>query len=792
MKSLLFTSLFLLTLFNNKINAQKCAEFESILVDACGIIEGSNEMFRFKVGSGNLYVANLNIVWSNNSFQGFCQTAGTAARVAALNRSVKRCGLLLEPTGGVLPAGKSVLVITSELMDTLANSFANLEDTIIVIFQCGSVSAGHFKNFQAGAGARTTIFTFSGPGGCSDTATYVADSLQTSTGSHAAADGASVDFTPSGITTYNNIGCNAPVKQSTIFAGNDTSICAGAIISLKASGSNFKKYFWKGGYGIFSKRDSLNTFYTPSNSDTYPISIIITAYTNCASDSISDTLVINKNNPTVSAGNDTSICKGSIITLQAKGGTAYIWQSNPSLSCTNCNNPTVTTNTTQSYFVDIFSGSCTYRDTLVVTVVDYDILTIGNNVSICSGDSSAITAISSNGYLWTPQNGLSCTNCATPNASPNLTTTYTVSSLGFCPASGQITVNVTQRILPSISISSPTTSICIGETITFSSSVTNEGTAPLLQWYVNGSPVSTGPIFSTSTLGNNDVITCSLTSNATCASPPTVTSNPITMLVSASLTPVISISAFADKICKNQPLNLKSNITNGGQQPLYRWIKNNQVVGNGSSYSDQTPMNGDNYQCILTSSSPCASVDSALSNIITATVYDLPIADAGIDSAIYLGTSIVLNGSGGITYLWLPNSSLSNLNTANPIASPSENTTYYLLVTDQNGCSAKDSVIITIKPGEDIKIILPTAFSPNKDGVNDAFGIINGYQLKTTEMRIYNRWGERIFETTDKDEWWDGTYKGIEQGLGVYIVNIKATTIYNKSLSFISNLTLLK
>lgn len=126
----------------------QCLQVQSILVDACvpggGCVnsqspncscEGKNEMVLFKVGSAALNTANLSAVWPNNSFRGWAQNTGTATNVSNLNATIASCGYLKEPVGGVLPANSSVLIITSWDMCPTANSFASLQDTLIVLFQ---------------------------------------------------------------------------------------------------------------------------------------------------------------------------------------------------------------------------------------------------------------------------------------------------------------------------------------------------------------------------------------------------------------------------------------------------------------------------------------------------------------------------------------------------------------------------------------------------------------------------------------------------------------------------------
>src|SRR5688500_17805884 len=182
-----------------------CIEIESILVDACGSPEGENEMVRFQVGPAPVNLAMMIVDWPNNPYLGLCQDATTASIVAGWNSTITQCGLLIEPTGGIIPAGEHVILVSSTNVIPGANSFAGLSDTIYVIFQCAGNTNGHFANF--GIGLRTLRIDI---GACNDVVTYDRALLEDMTGVHVAADGATVIFDWTGNATYSNFGCNAP------------------------------------------------------------------------------------------------------------------------------------------------------------------------------------------------------------------------------------------------------------------------------------------------------------------------------------------------------------------------------------------------------------------------------------------------------------------------------------------------------------------------------------------------------------------------------------------------------
>jgi len=151
-----------------------------------------------------------------------------------------------------------------------------------------------------------------------------------------------------------------------------------------------------------------------------------------------------------------------------------------------------------------------------------------------------------------------------------------------------------------------------------------------------------------------------------------------------------------------------------------------------------------------------------------------PTADAGPNITIALGSNAILSGSGGGVYSWIPSTGLSCSNCPNPIASPIITTTYVLVVMDIYGCSDTDIVIVRVNEppcNGTLSVFIPNAFSPNGDGENDVLQlyIINNTCAKEIQFVIYDRWGERVFETNDANIKWDGTYKGQQLNSGVYM-----------------------
>ena len=115
---------------------------------------------------------------------------------------------------------------------------------------------------------------------------------------------------------------------------------------------------------------------------------------------------------------------------------------------------------------------------------------------------------------------------------------------------------------------------------------------------------------------------------------------------------------------------------------------------------------------------------------------------------------------------------------SNPIATPTTTILYTVEGTDASGCKNTDTISVKVDfSNKNGLFLVPNAFTPNNDGLNDCFGIKHWGVLESVEFNIYNRWGELIFHTTDVTKCWDGKWKGREQDPAVFVYWIKAKSI---------------
>jgi gliding motility-associated-like protein len=161
---------------------------------------------------------------------------------------------------------------------------------------------------------------------------------------------------------------------------------------------------------------------------------------------------------------------------------------------------------------------------------------------------------------------------------------------------------------------------------------------------------------------------------------------------------------------------------------------------------------------------------------ITIVINAPPVLTMGPDVTISEGASTVLNVSvtGNIvSYKWTPSTGLNNPNIEDPKASPSSTTTYTLVVVDDNKCETSGNMTVTVSGRS--KIIIPNAFSPNGDGINDTWVITNLSIYPGATINVFNRYGQLVYHSENNSKAWDGTYNGksLPTGTYYYIIDLK-------------------
>lgn len=153
------------------------------------------------------------------------------------------------------------------------------------------------------------------------------------------------------------------------------------------------------------------------------------------------------------------------------------------------------------------------------------------------------------------------------------------------------------------------------------------------------------------------------------------------------------------------------------------------------------------------------------------------------DSArIKLGQNVDLNisatGSSIASLIWSPSSDLSCSDCVNPNASPIQTIKYFVTAYDPNGCEAKEDVVVIVAP--EYEVFIPNAFTPNGDGNNDYFEIFGNKEAwKHFEVDVFNRLGEKVFESNDMNFKWDGTFRGKPESPSVFVYMVRVVYLNN-------------
>lgn len=167
------------------------------------------------------------------------------------------------------------------------------------------------------------------------------------------------------------------------------------------------------------------------------------------------------------------------------------------------------------------------------------------------------------------------------------------------------------------------------------------------------------------------------------------------------------------------------------------------------------------------------------------------------DTVIDLGQTIQLHSTFGpypssaiVSYQWTPSTGLSCVDCPSPMLFPYGRMTEYSLTITYNGhCFTTASMKVLVE--NDLEVFIPNAFSPNGDGNNDIF-LIYGEGIKTVDLTIFNRWGEKVYDSASQYAGWDGTYKGVLQNPGVYVYNARITFLDNRTIQKTGSVSILR
>ncbi len=430
----------------------------------------------------------------------------------------------------------------------------------------------------------------------------------------------------------------------TVNAGSDLVVCPAQTATLTATGAN--TYSW-------SPLVQNGVPFTPTADGTYTVTG--TSTEGCIN--TDQVLVTLGTTPTIIA-NDVTACSNGNVVLTASGASTYSWSPATNLSSTTGASVTFTAGTTTSYTVSGTSATgCVGTDQATVTVSAAPAVNAGNDVSICAGQSTVLTATGATSYQWT---GLAAGNGI--SVSPTVTTTFTVSATGASGCASTDQVVVTVNALPVVN-GGPNINACPNTPITITATGANT--------YSWNPSIQNGVAF-TPTTTMNYLVTG--TSAQGCTG---------TDFVLVTLLPAFTISTPPVSVCQNLTANL---VATGALS--YSWSPATNLSATTGGTVTFTPGTNTNYTVTGTNAAGCTATSSLI-----VTVKALPLVNAGFDATICAGQSSVLSATGANGYQW------TGLAAGNPITvTPSATTTYTVTGTAANLCTNTDQILITVNP----------------------------------------------------------------------------------------------
>lgn len=563
-----------------------------------------------------------------------------------------------------------------------------------------------------------------------------------------------------------------PLPKGTIT--DDLAICVGESVELEAGGG--VKYDWSPASSLDCANCAL-VIATPPATTTYQVTI--TNQFGCVD--LQDVEVTVNPYPTGVLSSVENICFGQSVTLESIGGTSHVWSPSAMLDCDTCAVVTASPNITTLYSVLVTNQfNCILEDTVLVNVNPLPVVAVTGRNDICRGETIELVASGGGTYEWTPADELSCNTCENPTLQPDSTDTYKVlvtNSFG-CMDSTTHTVNV--HDIPSVSTIDDVT-ICLGDNIQLSST---ETLASRIEWNpaIDLSDASAlSPILSPK---NTTTYTITVFTDYGCTASDEVNVNVIDKVM-------VDIDAVGE-LCFGESVQLNTEVLQAGNLGVsYVWNPINYFNEQNTSNPVLTPDTTRTYTLIAYSGSCTPDTQK-----VTVVVNPLPVLAEVEPIKVVEGTPVTLDipvlvGEAS-TYSWTPSYNLNCDNCENPSLIANQTERYSLLVTDAKGCQDENDVTVNVigRCGDDI--FMPNTFTPNRDGKNDVLRVRGLTDNGLKFMRIFDRWGNLVFETNDINEGWNGTYKGQLVDPGVFIYQFEAICTNGLTVTRQGNVTLLK
>ena len=422
-------------------------------------------------------------------------------------------------------------------------------------------------------------------------------------------------------------------------------------------------------------------------------------------------------------GPDTTLCKGSQIKLEANDDAFvnYLWQDGSTAS-------SFVVTASGLYHV-VVADACdnTFKDSVLITEASSIPINIGPDRIKCNNDTVHLSAPPGFlNYQWSNNYNISSTTSQSVIINPLTDTVYYVKAEKTPGCFAYDTVRVHVNASPPINLGSDK-SFCSGDSAVF-----DVGSDFNTYLWSNG---STQPAIIVKNAGTYSVVGVD---NQGCKTYDTAK----------------VVNVFANPIVK---LDHNPSLCTGGTRPLDAGNFSSYLWNNGSTFRKISVDDIGIYAVVVTDNNGCKGTDTT---VIT-TLLSLPSGFLPADTLLCSYDKLILVSKQLYSaYQWSSGASGSSITVSEP-------GTYWLQVKHANGCAGRDSIIINMK--DCMKgFYIPTAFTPNKDGKNDAFRPRLFGNVKKYRFVVYNRWGQIVFQTTELNKAWDGTVAGVMQDSNVF------------------------
>ena len=487
----------------------------------------------------------------------------------------------------------------------------------------------------------------------------------------------------------------------------------------------------------------------------------------------------------VNIGPDTVSCDGSPITLHSTytypPSATYQWDGTV-VFVGITTNPTYTTSVSGTFWLTVTDSTCVGSDTAKIGVV-FDSLTLTTqDTTVCLGGAVPIRAHGNPAatYAWAPSTGIASGFSVNPVILPDTSTKYYLTAfMDGCHTTDSINIYV--QPYPVVYIGG-NRNVCRGDTL----HITARVTPTWFTHYIYDWTPSTNLNHFITTTTDSALGTVIFTAGDTTDLIVTVTTSAGCKGVdSAELmvhTPVRT--KMTDSfLCPGDSLVLNPFLVAGDS---YVWHPGTYLSDSTAAQPVVKPINGEEYWIQSTDRYGCH--DTMFDNIRV-----FP------NAVIYLGDSVTLSPgqtyqispqTNCVAFSWSPPLGLSDTSISNPIASPAVSTKYIVKASTEWGCKTSDSINFHIDASS--LVALPNAFTPGTSGINNYFKILTRGSVEINYFRVFNRWGNKVFETNNITTGWDGTFNGKDQPFDVYVYDVEAVTNEGVIFHTTGNVTLLR